>query len=497
MMRLCTDINRSFPSIAAIFKSASSLADYKKKLAKRLKKVQKSYVPPAVPSESNKLATLHQLKQQYGEDIRFILKHASTAIHAMRVKHGDEKGLQLKQHIDGVKIWAADLGILNNTEPNATISDEQLEKLKAHLEHKRMENILAHVVKLADPDRFLLETMERAETSTIENDQASRLMATALRKKYEQLIRLEEDADPLPIYQKALEQSQAAVPPPTRHERNEHQAALVHLEKMRSASTLLLGWSMVPEKITLPRNTMIKAQTVAKEGISFVTNVIKEHRKQLGGEPEVSLEDAWMRPLVMPQVVDLADQPADAKRLKPNHCRPVIRSSVLLTPGRKTPSNLLPALKRKRAVLVRPEPRGEGSHVILRFGKAFVMTIYMVPLCVTFRCYNKEVDDDTTTPSSQSLVCAVSSSLGSGLAEQPELSVWGVKGDSNTLGRVVRERLRDASAHATHVLRQCFQNLTKEGTAEFELEIREATALLEFIQLARTTYIQDWQDDDS
>ena len=484
---------------AAIFKTASSLADYKKKLAKRLKKVQKSYVPPAVPSESNKLAVLHQLKQQYGEDIRFILKHASTAIHAMRIKHGDEKGLQLKQHIDGVKVWAADLGILKNTEPNATISDEQLEKLKAHLEHKRMENILAHVVKLADPDRFLLETMERAETSTVENDSASKLMATALRKKYEQLIRLEDDADPLPIYQKALEQTQVAVPPPTRNARNDHQAALVHLDKMRQASTLLLGWSMVPEKITLPRNNMIKAQTVAKEGISFVANVIKEQRKELGDEPTVSLEDAWMRPLVLPQVVDLGDQPAvDAKRPKPYHCRPVIRSSVLLTSGRKTPSNLLPALKRKRAVLVRPEPRGEGSHLILRFGKAFVMTIYMVPLLVTFRCYTKEDDDDeAAAPTSQSLGCAVSSSLGSGLAEQSELSVWGVKGSANALGRVVRERLRDASAHATHVLRQCFQNLTKEGTAEFELEIREATALLEFIQLARTTYIQDWQDDDS
>ena len=49
--------------------------------------------------------------------------------------------------------------------------------------------------------------------------------------------------------------------------------------------------------------------------------------------------------------------------------------------------------------------------------------------------------------------------------------------------------------HATHILRQCFRNHVKDKTNEFEVEILEASALLEFISLARTTYMPNWQDD--
>lgn len=485
-----------------VFKSASSLEDYRKKLTKRLKKVQKTYVPPAAPnSTSTKLAILHQLKQQFGEDIRYILKHATAAIEAMRSRHGEEKAAQLKQHTDGIKMWAADLGLLdnnnnysNNGEPNVNLSDEQLAKLQIHLEKKRMENIMAHVVKLADPDRFLLNTMVKSELSMTESKRASKLIAVNTRKRYGQFLQLTEEIDPNVVFQKALEQIQLPVPPPTRNQRNDQQAALVHLERTRNATTLLLGWAMVPEKSTLPRNITSKAHATTKEGIAFISAAIKEQRRILGGEPEVSLEDAWMKPLVLTQEVDLAASTA-AKRNKTDFNRPIIRSSVLLTPGRKTPSNLLPALKRKRAILVRPEPQGEGSHMILVFGQAFVMTIYFVPLLVTLRCYSEE--DAHSKDQRAQLHRAVSTSLDHGLSQLPQLSVWGVKGDVGAVGHVVQERLRDASAHATHVLRKCFENLAKENMAEFEVEIREATALLEFINLARTTYIPDWQDDDS
>src|SRR5210317_1876356 len=47
-----------------IFKAATDLGDYRKKLTKRLKKLQKNYVPTQAPASSNKESTLLQLRQQ-------------------------------------------------------------------------------------------------------------------------------------------------------------------------------------------------------------------------------------------------------------------------------------------------------------------------------------------------------------------------------------------------------------------------------------------------
>jgi hypothetical protein len=128
----------------------------------------------------------------------------------------------------------------------------------------------------------------------------------------------------------------------------------------------------------------------------------------------------------------------------------------------------------------------------LEFGEAFVMTIYFVPLLVALRAYSAPSSSD----GNDFFGCARFPSLSRGLSDLDELSVWGAKGPPDALSYAVQERLRDASARATHVLRKCFESADKEGASDFEVEIREATALLEFIQLSRTTFIPDWQDDD-
>lgn len=469
----------------AVFKAASSLADYRKKLAKRLAKVQKSYVPTQQPAKSKKESSILQLKQQYASAIQYILEHAGSAVSQMRSKHGDEKANQLKQHTDGVSLWAEDLGLLPKTTPNVSMSDEQLEKLTSQLE-RRLENIRSHVVKLADPDRFLLETMEKTESDM--KERASKLLAVNTLKRYEQLQRTS-NVDPRQVFQQALDVTAKPIPPPTRNQRDDRKTALIHLEKMRAASTLILGYMMTVDKATLPRQVMIKAHTAAKNGMDFVTDVMAEQRKQ-AKEPGVSLEDAWMKTLVLPSAAE-AGLESPEKRPRTRH-RPIVSSRVLLTPGRKTPSNLLPAFKRKRAKLVRPEPRGQGSHLILQFAEVFEMTIFFVPLTVVLRaCSRKQIE------SSSLLHCATLAPLNQGLLKDQELSVWGATGDYESIGHVVEERLRDASVHATHVLRQCFANAVKESaTTEFETEIREATVLLEFVQLARTTYQPEWQDAD-
>ena len=92
--------------------------------------------------------------------------------------------------------------------------------------------------------------------------------------------------------------------------------------------------------------------------------------------------------------------------------------------------------------------------------------------------------------------CAAYTPLDEGLRELEELTVFGVKGDYESIGHVVEARLEDASAQATAILRRLFANADKEKAPEFELEILEATALLEFLHNARKTFIPDWQDDD-
>jgi hypothetical protein len=238
---------------------------------------------------------------------------------------------------------------------------------------------------------------------------------------------------------------------------------------------------------------------------------MKNRRNELK-EPELSLEDAWNKVMESPANPSIVPNPEslDQGSLPPNSTggtgakrggrsgsskRPVIRSRVLLTAGRKTPSNLLAALKRKRATLVRPPPNGAGTHLILEYGKAFVMTIYLVPLVVTIRAYSKN-HQETIEARASGLSCANYTPLDEGLREMEDLKVWGIKGTYETIGHVIESRLEDASAQATAILRRLFANADKEKAPEFELEILEATALLEFLHNARKTFIPDWQDED-
>jgi hypothetical protein len=180
--------------------------------------------------------------------------------------------------------------------------------------------------------------------------------------------------------------------------------------------------------------------------------------------------------------------PPNKRAAKPKK-RPAIKSRILLTKNRKTPSNLLPALLRKRATLVRPAPHGEGSHLILEFGTAFVMTIYLVPLVVTIRAYSKH-HQETIEARAAGLTCASYTPIAEGLRQMESLHIWGLEGTFDSIGHVIEARLEDASSQATACLRRLFAMAGKD------IEILEATALLKFLQTARQTFIPDWQDDE-
>ena len=538
-----------------MFKAASSLDDYHKKLTKRLKKLQKNYKPTQAPDANAKERTIDELRSQHGEAIRYVVQHSAKALKEMRAKHGDEKARQLEQHLDAAKLWAHDLGIptvltaggaSSTIQPNYAISDEQLARLKQNIE-RRLDNVRAHVVKLADPDQFFVETLKKAEVDAQKSTQKNP-GHKVFREKYEQYFKTE--LHPEQMMKSALEQLQAqstntlatgttnlSTGPVTPLEKK---TALVQLDKMRSAASALLAFFALEDKSSVPSGTLQKLHTMVTEGSETVVEIIQKLRRN-SPQPGMTLSDAWTKHLdigrVIPQPTQEPQQdessPVEAesqtKRLKTHaHPRICLRSRILLTPGRKPPPILLPEFRRKGAQLVRPKPNGQGSHLILEFGSldkptVFTMTIYLVPLLVEIRAVpshdgteekkkgesssSKSLVTDSVTPSWKPLHTGLvtpppaenqpkNTNKNANMGQQQHLSVWNVTGDYETLGFVVEQRLRDASAHATHVLRQCWAHnvYSKEGCTGFELEILEGQALRDFLQLARTTYDPNWKD---
>jgi len=77
------------------------------------------------------------------------------------------------------------------------------------------------------------------------------------------------------------------------------------------------------------------------------------------------------------------------------------------------------------------------------------------------------------------------------------LRVMGISGDSTTLGPIVAKQLEYSSAQATRVLRRCFADVAGKAydlktSSDFDVELLEGTAVLKFVNNARSTYTPDW-----
>jgi hypothetical protein len=609
-----------------IFKSASSLADYRKKISKRLKKLQKNYVAPTKAPTATTTADNNgednaaekdelkiKLRNAYGDNLRYIVKHSTAALADLKKKLGSEKARQLQQHTDSCRIWARDLEVMTEEElveatatkvddggiegkekkPNATtnttpvsnkpvpLSLAQVQRIEKHLQ-TRVGNIRSYVVKHADPDQFLLETLQSKDKAFSKNVEAGNFFREILmgqissqrdlvqkhkdKSKKEQTKKKEQqstdeittttDDDSITILQRAVEKSQAGVPPPTRNDSKQIEASLRHLDKMRAASTAMMTyWTLKGDErlATAPRDTLKKIHDVVQEGIEFVIAAVKEREKQLsqqrhGGSSRVddgdqargivgsssncstsgsvSLQDAWSKTIELPSsavvVEGIGDDSdiinMDSKRLRSNSYRPYYKVRKLFHPQRKTPPALLSAIRRKGARLCLPSSTSVNSiYLILDFDEAFTMTIYMSPLTVTLRARAPEDTDTSSGNGSMPSPAAATATwlpLSHGLTQSSttknsfgsqnntqqqqlrQLSVWGVTSTYDSIGRVVEERLRDASTHATATLRKCFQNHVKDKTVDFEVELLEGSALLEYLQVVRATYMPHWEDTD-
>lgn len=86
-----------------MFTASTDLADYRKKIQKRLKKMQKNYKPPAAMNgeallEQKKEAVVQlqrKLKSMYGEKLELIVKYGRHTVKEFREKCGDQKSKNL------------------------------------------------------------------------------------------------------------------------------------------------------------------------------------------------------------------------------------------------------------------------------------------------------------------------------------------------------------------------------------------------------------------
>ena len=374
------------------------------------------------------------------------------------------------------------------------------------------DNIRSHIAKIADPDLFLEEALGKIDDL---------LLKDKVGEVFRQALKANQDCAEFSVEQmkQLVERMNAPVPIPRRNQEGDILlAAMARIEKVRAASQALYTYMGLPlTGKTSFRGTLKKCFSVVLECLNELegdyNNLVKEvDGVDADGNRIILLEDAWNNPMQLteleseetPAIEDTIGVEPDTKRKKTDSAingkaPTVIRSRFLLTSGRKTFSTILPALKRKRATLVRNR---SATFVRLEFGNAFEMTIYFEPLLVEIRAKDHSRDEEFSSgglcwPSLYQGLCP--SNKDPRDAEESSLSVLGVTGSYESLGPIIAKKLEYASARATYVLRRCFAEAMGKSAlpkSEYEIEILEAGAFIKFLRIARTTYSPVYVDDD-
>ena len=307
-------------------------------------------------------------------------------------------------------------------------------------------------------------------------------------------------------YQKQMKET---IPIP-RNKEDEKSASLAYINKIRAASQLCLFYILLrPDDQHLKlefAGSLHSANNVIFEVLKLLKETYKESEENNGSDintstssHDVKLEDIWNKVLeydnpeeqnISSSVINIDDDDDEETASEPNKKRlkttqgrkregkPLaIRAKILLTGGRKPTSNLVDALKRKRAILCQSPA---GAHLKLSFGEAFEMLIYFSPLLVRIRALPPE---QQTQQQQQNYIV--------------QYNVMSVTGNINLVGPLISKRLEYASAQATKCLRRCFADLAyRTNSSDFETEILEGMALLKFLNLVRNTYCANWVDAD-
>jgi hypothetical protein len=484
-----------------IFDKADNIDDYLKKISQRLKRLKKNYKPGEESAEilaERSKAKEEQLevdmRRRHGAALKYIVQNSNKSMEVMKDKHGEERALLFKQHLDSAEQWAVEIGVIGEGSgpgkrwKRIPREPGYLEKLSEMFQQKRVENIRSHVLKLVDPDVFLGESLTKVEEEILEDD--TKLQGTRLSHATRTALANAGVSYPtdLESMKKLIDQLATPVPAPRQGQAKDvKESSVAYMERIRSCSQLLLGFmALCPSDRAQLKGALRKIHNSAVEGLEHLQTFYVETSSL--HHDTVQLEDAWTKPLhfqsmeqhLAPHchVVDTA-QHLSSKRL----CLP-LRSKVLLTPGRKIPSNFLSALESKKAKLIRPES-GEGTQIVMSFGDKFTVTIFFQPLLVLIRAISTNCRTDSETSDFQHAI------VDGGFPTWTSAS-YGVQPFGGTYAPLVEEKLEFASARATYVLRCIFADVAGKtydtAKAEFEVEISEATAILRFLQITRDTY---------
>lgn len=517
----------------AIFKAASSMDDYRKTIEKRLNRLKKKYAGAGGTEEENAdlirekvLLFQNSLQKEYGPRLMYVVKHADHALEISRQKNGEKQTKVLKDHCDHIKKRALQLGVkLEGITPLPRVHHDMqsLTQLKSYLD-KTLESVRSHILKNVDVDLFMMEKLDNVDDILLKME-CSKVLRKAVQEEYAGGDIDDTQQFTVDRMKNLMEIMNAPTPIPRRNQNADQiRAALSLIEKIRAGTKAMLTYLglTLEEKTSFPGSIkkcaaiMRECWTALDKDYGNLFEVVEE--KDQDGNPIIKLEDAWNKHL---QYLDdteqsstedvdedaiTTDEPAKKRQktevnLRHSSTEPpniVISARVLLTPGRKVFSTVIPALKRKRAQLIK---NGSVSSIRLEFGNAFEMNIYFKPLLVTIRAMTKE----TTATSGRGLPALSGgiqwASPHQGLYssfENPDntarnkVSLLGVTGTSATLAPIIAKNLEYASAQATYVLRKCFAETVTGKSAfaktEFDIEILEAGALVKFLKMVRSTY---------
>lgn len=314
-----------------MFSAASDLADYRKKIQKRLKKMQKNYHPPAamngealLEQKKEEVVQLQRkLKSLYGEKLELIVKYGRHTVNEFREKCGDQKSKNLMDHVDQAITWAAEIGAvpvdksvlvatgktvrIPRRSPEETLA--YLNKISADLE-KRVDNIRGYCVKLTRPDLFFAERLDEMETNvllkvdspvftTFVDSLKEALQSAGVDISAPSIVPtsgIDKDAG-VEALKDILEKLKTIIPIP-RSKEEEKEAMLGHLNRIRAACQFFISYSALsPDQ---PNTKLQLAGSIRKvyegvhESLTVLRQAYKEDRSR-EGITTVLFEDVWTK----------------------------------------------------------------------------------------------------------------------------------------------------------------------------------------------------------
>ena len=490
-----------------------------------------------------------ELRETFGDKMKFIVENSSTAVYILKVKqqqllkqqgisHSSNSAENLKKNTDKIAQWAIDIGVFPESHvfsggikrhKNKFRKAGELKALKKLLT-ERVENIRQHILKTIDANKYLEEEWAKSEKEM--NDDISEILSTNA------IHIIEVQKSNIKTF---IEKASVPVPALRRGKTEDiKEATLLQIQKVRAATEALLTYlSTTNKEKKQPELTNIlrKMHIVSVEGLQFLSTHCKRDPTKTNKKKLIKLEDAWTKlikyessnkGIEMKMNEDMESSKKRRRMMLENRGRIIVRTRVLLQPGQKTPSYILQALKAKNVQIIRNTEVGAGARIKMNIGSVFEINIFFSPLLVSFHplepisLSSSESTNETTSEDSDGLKKkSMHSQNTTKLTDESEFRRYVVDGgfptwkssssalmstynlsynhqSSNQPSPIdhflISRKLEYASAHATHILRRCFSDMTsttKESDTSASIEIAETSALMKFILLTRVTFLNE------